>query len=297
MQCPTPVTVKDENQNRYIDVPCGKCGACKKNRRAVWSFRLAQEEKASSSCHFITLTYKNDELPFSGQIPTLLKDDLQKFIKRLREEIRKVSPKTTFRYYAVGEYGPESERPHYHIIAFNIPWVIRDRAFNKIREIWGLGNVTVDPITPARIHYVSKFHMNANKEEFIDSETGEVFERQSEFATMSRGNGIEGHKYQYGIGHNYIKRVKQWHLSTGKNYVINNGFKQKLPRYYKERIFGEEERKAVSILSEIKMYKSTKKEVDRLKKLGYKKPFREIWERALSEAKRVKDKNTGKRPL
>ena len=51
---------------------------------------------------------------------TLQKSDLQKFFKRLRKKTHeKIS------YYAVGEYGDNTQRPHYHIILFNaIPRIV-----------------------------------------------------------------------------------------------------------------------------------------------------------------------------
>lgn len=71
---------------------------------------------------FWTLTYRDASLPHmprhsDNNLPTLLPNHLQTFLKRLRTSIypRKV------RFFAVGEYGDLTNRPHYHVILFNYP--------------------------------------------------------------------------------------------------------------------------------------------------------------------------------
>ena len=107
-----------------VIVPCGKCPECLANKRSQWSFRLSQELKYTEfNSFFITLTYDDLHLPFaipeigSNMVgsPTLVKSDLQLFFKRLRKKLA-----TNIRYYAVGEYGSRTSRPHYHAIVFNI---------------------------------------------------------------------------------------------------------------------------------------------------------------------------------
>src|SRR5690625_7067719 len=83
MQCPSPISIKDPNGQhswQRIQVPCGKCGACKHNRRADWSFRLQQELRDAESALFLTLTYSDENLPVTenGEI-TLRKKDTQLF--------------------------------------------------------------------------------------------------------------------------------------------------------------------------------------------------------------------------
>lgn len=76
MKCPSPVTIKNPNplKKGYIAVPCGKCGACRKNRRASWTFRLTKEAKNSKNSFFVTLTYNDEEIPtIKNEIPTLKK--------------------------------------------------------------------------------------------------------------------------------------------------------------------------------------------------------------------------------
>ncbi len=55
-----------------------------------------------------------------GIVPILWKDDLQRFIDRFRAYLkRKFGEKARIRYFAVGEYGTNSLRPHWHILLFH----------------------------------------------------------------------------------------------------------------------------------------------------------------------------------
>lgn len=140
----------------WQDVPCGKCNYCLQDRRADWTFRITQEWKQSKSSYFLTLTYSDNVVPKSptGQ-PTLCKEDVQLFMKRLRKENAKCSD-YSLRYYLVGEYGTKTKRPHYHIILFNLHPDVRD----LVPRIWGLGHVDFGNVSPASIHYTTKYVIN-----------------------------------------------------------------------------------------------------------------------------------------
>lgn len=79
---------------------------------------LASDSKAS----FVTLTYSDEYLPNSNEFVggELVKKDLQDFIKRFRKNYQTRYGKQTIRYYAVGEYGSESKRAHYHLMFFGL---------------------------------------------------------------------------------------------------------------------------------------------------------------------------------
>lgn len=72
---------------------------------------------------FITLTYAEKNLTYSANpadgtlLPTLQPLQLQTWLKRFRKAIEP----DRMRFFAVGEYGNESARPHYHIAAFGYP--------------------------------------------------------------------------------------------------------------------------------------------------------------------------------
>lgn len=153
-RCISPLSLKRGNER--LVVPCGKCNFCLQAKRAEWTFRLRQELDVCSSAFFLTLTYDDYQLPMSpAGVPELRKDHVQKFMKRLRKlNVAKL------RYYTVGEYGSRTERPHYHSIMFNL----EVKALNALPQVWGHGHVHVGDVSPASIHYTTKFHLNKHRD-------------------------------------------------------------------------------------------------------------------------------------
>ena len=107
-----------------LTIPCNKCTGCRTEHSRQWAMRLVHEKKHQEEVEknrtvFVTLTYNDDYLPQSG---SLIKKDFQNFIKRLRNQLLDVKGwKPPLRYYAAGEYGEKSSRPHYHAILYNCP--------------------------------------------------------------------------------------------------------------------------------------------------------------------------------
>ena len=213
MHCIRPWRKKVNGQ--LIDLDCGRCGSCRHNRRAEWSFRISEELHHSLNGFFVTLTYEDSKLPWGDGVPSLSKDDFQKFMKRLRKFNKNRFGKV--KYYCVGEYGSITFRPHYHAILFNI----HPETINNLESIWGKGHINVKHAHSNNIHYIAKYHVNYRKG---------YEDKEDEFALMSKGIGI-----------GYISRNGDWHKNNEALYIKNNGFKQKLPRYYQNKIWGEEQ--------------------------------------------------------
>lgn len=173
--CLTPYTVKDRMTNRSIPVPCGKCPKCLSRRTSGWSFRLMQHEKTAQTAYFITLTYdtKNVNISKNGFM-SLCKRDVQLFFKRLRKSHEKG---TVIKYFAVGEYGGKTQRPHYHIILFNAD-------VNKIQTAWNLGSVHYGEVSEASVGYTLKYMMKKSKIPMHRND-----DRVKEFSLMSKGLG------------------------------------------------------------------------------------------------------------
>ncbi len=49
------------------------------------------------------------------------------------------------------------------------------------------------------------------------------------------------------LGAKYIERNDAWHVINNAPYMIQNGKKTRLPRYYKDRIFTESEKEKLAI--------------------------------------------------
>lgn len=106
------------------------------------------EFKCHDDALFVTLTYDDDHLVFNeNMLGQLCKHDLQLFFKRLRKSIGK------FRYYACGEYGERTLRPHYHAILFGVSPLFTE----KITEAWDHGFCQFGSVTRESIQYVAGY--------------------------------------------------------------------------------------------------------------------------------------------
>lgn len=249
------------------EVPCGKCYPCLVNKRKEWTFRAYQELKAAFSAVFITLTYDDDHLPLADTVPTLFKRDLQLFFKRLRKENDMYqniipfdlnNPQKRFKltYYAVGEYGPRTERPHYHILLFNL----HPDLYPAIDKKWPDGHVKIGKVNSNSIQYVTGYVLT--KRSFYE-------QKENEFALISKGFGKE-----------YMKNALH-HLKSKDLFVINQkGKKQSLPRYYRDKILSPAYRKLKSLESEKKAFKLKLDEYDEWRKKGL---IPEEYERQIAE--------------
>ena len=76
-------------QPRWYDValiPCGRCMECRLEYSRQWANRQMLEAATSDNNWFLTLTYDDEHLPKNSQgYPTLVKNDVKKFMKDLRE--------------------------------------------------------------------------------------------------------------------------------------------------------------------------------------------------------------------
>lgn len=127
--------------------PCGQCLPCRINRRRIWTHRLMLEHLCSSDAVFLTLTYRDEDLPDDAM---LCKRDLQRYIKSVRNYYR---ASRRVRYYACGEYGERTHRPHYHAILFGV----HEHEASAISQLWPYGGVAVGTVTPESIQYVAGY--------------------------------------------------------------------------------------------------------------------------------------------
>lgn len=119
MRCGYPVEVYQSHARRLV--PCGQCMNCRINKKRMVTGRILLEARYSRlSSSFVTLTYNPEHVPSGG---ALCRDHLRGFINRVRgrKAITAIKPFGTMRYFAVGEYGTESWRPHYHLAIFGVP--------------------------------------------------------------------------------------------------------------------------------------------------------------------------------
>lgn len=231
MSCITPYYVKNPkfglsaDQHTQIPVPCGKCPQCIERRTNQWILRLNEEMKLLNKAYFVTLTYDSEHIPITKNgFMSLEKNDLQKYFKRLRKITSEL-----IKYYAVGEYGSHRQRPHYHIILLGC-------SPQFITKAWTLGDVHVGTVTNASIAYCCKY---LAKDSLLTKRTRhQRDDRQLERSFMSKK-----------LGMNYIDKRTAWHhADINRNYaIIEGGIKVPLPRYYREKIYTEEQRELQNI--------------------------------------------------
>lgn len=229
-----------EQSVKKIAVPCGCCQACVYSSAQEWRVRLKEEFYSSQNAVFFTLTYCDECLPlsvgttFGGDrvvVPCVSKRDIQLFLKRLREYFRQEFHFDGLRYYICSEYGPTTFRPHYHGILFNIPGfdprsdVSLHKVTQTIAEKWSNGFVKVDLVNPERIGYITKY---------LSCTMDLPSEYVRPFRLMSR---------RPAIGSSYLDKTDRirWHHDNLATYVPDGMFKYRLPRYYKRKIFDDDE--------------------------------------------------------
>lgn len=146
---------------------CGHCPECLSKKSRLWALRCSMEARVNVGM-MITLTYdtyKYDERirakdpkkrfienKVDPDIP-LSKEDVQKFIKRLRKHF----PKNKIKYIATAERGKRTGRAHYHALIFGVffddlvEYKRSDRGniiykSKTLEKIWKNGICTVDCI-------------------------------------------------------------------------------------------------------------------------------------------------------
>ena len=157
-------------------VPCGRCMACRINRRRFWEGRILFEDVMSPHpSYFVTLTYADEQLPVLPESPTqttLSPTDFRLWANRFRKY------NGPFRYYGCGEYGDKTQRPHYHAVIFNHPAADVEA---MVEKSWTKGFTTTSELNPSRARYVAKYAVKRlNKNDLT------LNGRYPEFARMSR---------------------------------------------------------------------------------------------------------------
>lgn len=183
---------QDERIKEAIKVPCTRCTYCRIQYSKNWATRLMLELPYHKNNWYVTLTYNDGQIP--GEIYATAKaddlgevyeesiafqghlepEDLTKFWKRLRRSLNyhgeEISGK--LKYFCCGEYGPQTDRPHYHAIIYDLPIPTSDLVPYKknhlgqqlyispyLEKIWGHGYVTVGQVTWESCAYVARYVM------------------------------------------------------------------------------------------------------------------------------------------
>lgn len=217
-----------------MDLPCGSCVGCRRSRARAWAIRCSLELQDHVSSCVVTLTYDDAHLP-----PTLQRLHVSEFMRSLRKRLHRGIPRKEripLRFFACGEYGERTWRPHYHAILYGT----KDE--QMIRESWGrthgrrgrsdyalesFGHVKVDEASPEAIAYIAGYvakkmdvDVDDLRSERVDMRTGELYVYQPPFLQMS---------LKPGIGASARKHWRSW-----SRHAVHEGHEVPVPRYYYE---------------------------------------------------------------
>lgn len=241
--------VKNLRGSRRYTVPCGHCLQCRKAQARMWSNRLMMEMHYHDSSYFVTLTYDDLHIPVSrflsdetGEVafwPTLRKRDVQLFFKRLRKRFSM----DKIRYYIAGEYGPSTQRPHYHSIIFGLhlddlqPFGMSETGnqyfiSQSLSDVWPYGFLSVEPANEYTCLYTCQYVTSK-----LGLDPNQIYLNRGQeppFALCSRKPGIG---VQFMIDHkDEILKYDRIYLQTE-----NGGLSFKPPRYFYQEILTPEE--------------------------------------------------------
>lgn len=208
----------------FPTVPCGVCPLCRRNNVDLWSTRAQYEFCRRVHASFVTLTYDDYQLPFSPvlNVPSLRRNHFSRYMKTLKNSVRRIDSSVDFSYFGCGEYGDKFNRPHYHVLCFGLDHEL----FNKVLvSAWSnRGYVKILPVLTGAIKYVMKY-FNKNVVGSLASEIYDSKGLERPFIASSKG---------FGSDFFYLHRddiSKKGFISLSGNPLIP------VPSYYKSRFF------------------------------------------------------------
>lgn len=207
-----------------LEVPCGHCLTCQKSENSSYRIRLMYEIRRwpANSCLFVTLTFNDENLKRFSSDPN---QAVRLFLDRMRKNVGK-----QVRHWFIGEYGSLNGRPHYHGILFNVPENYIQEVTNDshgshatIERLWSYGFVFVGYVNDKTCSYITKY------------------------LTKSLNNGRVRPRVisSKGIGSNFVGSDAAKLCKIGSEYqpfIMMEGYKYALPRYYREKIFSDIDR-------------------------------------------------------
>lgn len=301
--------IKETKGLKEMAIPCGRCIGCRLDYSREWMARITKEASLYPNNAFLTLTYNNENLPIkdvvnkeTGELVTgnpLIKEHIQQFIKKLRRQYKYHHNHEGIRFYACGEYGGRTQRPHYHIAIFNCDvtvWgdleLLRNNTSGnplwtspKIEKIWGKGFITIGDLTPESAGYIARYMLKKQKgnERWYYEANGLI----PEYTTMSNKPGISRLWYEQHCDEYWLyDRI----VIPKKN---SKPLKIKTPAYYDKLL---EQEKGIEAVREIK--EARMKRAEKAKRIKMSKTTLNEWEQLkVEEAKKLEQSKKLIRPI
>lgn len=240
-----------DERMRFIKVSCGNCIECRKEKAREWIVRLTEDIKKYKNGHMVTLTFSNESIKkimeyektftdkdgdkYKATIGELegynLDNEIATVGVRLFMERWRKKYKKSLRHWLVTELGHNGTK---NIHLHGIVWT--DESIEEIEKIWAYGYIWSGYyihgkrirtyVNGKTINYSVKYINKLNKE----------------------------HRYYKpiiltspGIGSNYIgtynSRNNEYKGNkTDETYTTRTGHRIKLPKYYRDKLYTEEEK-------------------------------------------------------
>lgn len=219
-------------------LPCSQCIGCRMEKARQWGLRCLHEKKMWKDNVFVTLTYNDEFLPPGGSVSLRDVQLFMKRLRKAKKDQGEAwtDPLTgklarPVRFFLGAEYGDENRRPHYHALLFNCGFSdcvrigvnARGEALyssGELSRLWSvdgaeMGYCTIGEVTFDSAVYCAKYALKKLSKPHEESSQvardeyearyvvydadGIVYERDREFAVMSRRPGIgAGYYEKYG---------------------------------------------------------------------------------------------------
>ncbi|UYD39220.1 MAG: replication initiator protein [Wigfec virus K19_160] len=237
---------------------CGQCMPCRLNARRVWTHRIMLESLLHGDNCMVTLTYTEESLPENG---TLVPKHLQDWLKRFRKSIEPLK----IRFYGVGEYGDQSERPHYHVILFGYPNCRFGKtrvnrisccdSCDRVRDTWSHGGVFLCELSTETAQYTAGYVTK----KMTKKDDPRLKGRYPEFARMSNGGRNQSGGIGAGMMWDVASALMQFDLEDKQTDVpsaLRHGTRLlPLGRYLRRKLrayVGKDEKTPPAVIEEIK---------------------------------------------
>ena len=220
----------------YVPRPCGRCKQCRKQLARNWQIRLTEEVKQNNIGHFVTLTFNQEswnelanELDATGYDLDngIAKLAIRRFLERWRKKHKK-----SIKHWLITELGHNgTERIHLH----GIIWTNQNA--EEIRKHWQYGWVWAG---------------YNNRQTYLSARTVNYIIKYVHKLDPDHKNYTPKVLCSSGIGANYLNRanakLNQYQGEKTKEvYKYESGHVASLPKYYKNKIYTDDEKEQLWI--------------------------------------------------
>lgn len=223
---------------RYINVECGKCYECKRKKAREWKVRIAEQLKETPQAIFFTGTFTDERIETLSKKYDIPKENVNelatKEVRLFMERLRKYNNGKSIKHWIVTEKGHKSTRRiHIHGIFWHenkqqLSWLLKQQ--------WIAGySYQGTYVNMKTVNYIVKYMTKTD----LDNPEFNGIVLASPGLGKNFINTYDGQKIKY-IKKTEIQR-------TIETYRLNNGQKIPLPKYYKYKLFTEEERELLWI--------------------------------------------------